>query len=69
MTRNKKIGLAAAGLVVGLLIGFVLPSGWLFVAGEKTQHAEHGADGVQYACPMCCTIMDLLPADGRCPAS
>jgi Cu(I)/Ag(I) efflux system membrane fusion protein len=31
------------------------------------QAAQAGPEGVQYACPMFCTIMDHLPEGGKCP--
>jgi len=67
MERNTKIAVAAAGLVAGLLLGFVLPSSWIFVTDAKMEHAGHAAGDTKYACPMFCTIMDEMPADGRCP--
>ncbi len=66
--------IAAIGLSIGLLVGFVMPSSWVFVDDAKnatghdhTGHGPHEMDGTKYACPMFCTIMDHLPQDGRCP--
>ncbi len=68
MTSRKAI-VAVAGVVAGLLIGFFLPSGWIFVEQRgPSDHAGHMADtDAQYACPMFCVIMDQMPEDGRCP--
>ncbi|MHC4955116.1 MAG: efflux RND transporter periplasmic adaptor subunit [Planctomycetota bacterium] len=67
MGRRKKTAMAAAGLAVGLLLGFVLPSSWIFVKDAAIARAGHAPGDVQFACPMFCTIMDRLPEDGRCP--
>ncbi len=67
MERNTKIAVAAAGLAAGLLFGFVLPSSWIFVADAAMEHAGQKSSDTKYACPMFCTIMDEMPADGRCP--
>jgi Cu(I)/Ag(I) efflux system membrane fusion protein len=55
----------AAGAVLGLLVAFLLPASWLFV--EDAMHVHAGEEGVRYACPMFCVVMDKLPADGKCP--
>jgi len=66
MNRNRTLLVATAGALAGLLIGFVLPAAWLFE--DARSHEAHGGDGAtKYACPMFCTVMDELPADGRCP--
>jgi Cu(I)/Ag(I) efflux system membrane fusion protein len=56
---------AAIGLGLGLLVGFVLPSSWVFVDDMRGQEQE-AADAL-YACPMFCVIMEERPHDGKCP--
>ena len=65
MKRNTTLTIAAAGLAAGLLVGFVLPAHWIFASVAKARH-EAEESGVQYACPMFCTIVSELPEDGRC---
>ena len=66
--NRSSILLAAAALLAGGLVAFVLPHSWLFVSEDAEMQAGHAhGTGVQYACPMFCVMMDALPADRRCP--
>ena len=67
MIRTRLLPIAVAFLAGGLLAA-VLPRDWLFVTDDAAMRAGHDrGDGVQYACPMFCVMMDALPADRRCP--
>jgi Cu(I)/Ag(I) efflux system membrane fusion protein len=65
--RREKLIAAAAGLALGSVIFLLLPTTWLFVTPEGAGGEGGGAEGVQYACPMFCVVVDALPEQGRCP--
>lgn len=71
MTRSgsgdsRIVGLALAGLVVGALIAWFVPSHWLWIESSH-EHAEATDDGTSYVCPMFCVVLDELPDDDLCP--
>ncbi|MHC4408049.1 MAG: hypothetical protein ACYS0F_03470, partial [Planctomycetota bacterium] len=67
METKHRLIVGAAGLVAGLLIGFVIPGSWIFVEDPTAAATRHAPGATQYACPMFCTIMDQPPEDDRCP--
>ena len=64
--RVTRLSLAAAGIALGLALGFALPRDWVFVDAVSAPGGAHAA-GTQYACPMFCVVMDRMPEGGRCP--
>ncbi|MHC4933849.1 MAG: efflux RND transporter periplasmic adaptor subunit, partial [Planctomycetota bacterium] len=64
---KHKMLVALLGLAAGLLVGFVLPSRWVFVKDPVRVSHEEGAAPGQFACPMFCVVMEALPEDGKCP--
>lgn len=62
---DKRIAIAA-GLLAGLLVGFLLPSRWIFLP-ERGPGRAHGAGEQSFACPMFCVVVHEMPEDRRCP--
>ena len=55
----------AAGLMVGLLVGALLPGELLFRSVEEMHdHTSEDDDGQSWACPMLCVVLE---APGTCP--
>ncbi|RKZ05764.1 hypothetical protein DRQ25_15400 [Candidatus Fermentibacteria bacterium] len=62
---RKTAAILITGVLTGLLFGFLLPWGWLFMSPS----AEHGHEGIDdlpesWACPMLCVVLDH---PGTCP--
>lgn len=51
--------------VVGLTAALTLPESWLFEKGGMAMNAAN--DGIRWACPMFCVVMEELPDDKKCP--
>ena len=55
----------AAGFMIGILAGALVPGSLLFLSDEEIHdHTHDGADGQSWACPMLCVVLD---SPGTCP--
>jgi len=62
-----RVPAAATGLVIGMLMAFVAPAGWVFAERETTSTVSGGAADDAYACAMFCVVLKEMPDDKRCP--
>ena len=62
---RRMLSIMITGVIIGLLVGFLLPWGWLFQSPDE-EHDHEGTSDLpeSWACPMLCVVLDH---PGTCP--
>ncbi len=65
LERHPPVLVWIAGIVLGVLVGALLPRSLLFRTAEELAEHQHDAEGGEsWACPMLCVVLD---SPGTCP--